>query len=347
MTLSLASAAPSASAGVDELRSAVAAAPDDLSLRRVFADALTDRGDPRGEFIMIQLERLRPELGADVHQQLDARAQALLSEHQAQWLPVDLTGVEVQFRAGFVAHITIADPLSFDRLAPLFEREPVTSLRLLNHRGLDLARLAALPWTERLKRLSLARLSLRALALSSQGLQPLIDSRRLRGLAHLEFIGHSFGDDGALVLAANVPHAMPSLTALTLSDCDLTEVGARALATEKWLGALRSLDLSANGLGPAGVDALAFARSPGHLASLVLDRTRMGDEGAKSLARAPRLASLRALSATHARIGGVGCQALLESPSLQRLEVLSLRGNAVGRKLEPVLQQRFPLSGLR
>ena len=59
-------------------------------------------------------------------------------------VPFDLTGIEVQFHAGFVDSVSLADPLAFDRLAPLFENEPVTTLRLLNHRGLDLARLAAL-----------------------------------------------------------------------------------------------------------------------------------------------------------------------------------------------------------
>jgi uncharacterized protein (TIGR02996 family) len=60
---------------VAELFADVAQNPDDDEIRQVLADALLERGDPRGEFIMLQLSDGDPK-----------RVRELLAEHAVEWL---------------------------------------------------------------------------------------------------------------------------------------------------------------------------------------------------------------------------------------------------------------------
>jgi uncharacterized protein (TIGR02996 family) len=65
-----------------ELLAAIVEAPTDLDRRQVYADYLLSIGDPRGEFIALQLAELRGTLD----QAGKARANALMSEHANAWL---------------------------------------------------------------------------------------------------------------------------------------------------------------------------------------------------------------------------------------------------------------------
>ncbi len=66
--------APAITRGADELVAAILAAPDDLALRTVYGDALSEAGDPRGELIALSLAGAAP-----------ARVRALIREHGAAW----------------------------------------------------------------------------------------------------------------------------------------------------------------------------------------------------------------------------------------------------------------------
>ncbi len=63
-----------------ELLEGIFATPDDDALRSVYADWLTDRGDPRGELIALQLERSR------TGKKAPAREKELLELHGKAWL---------------------------------------------------------------------------------------------------------------------------------------------------------------------------------------------------------------------------------------------------------------------
>lgn len=80
----------------EELLADIYRAPDDNGPREVYADWLSDRGDPRGEFIALQLRGDSAEA--------DKRIRALLREHEKQWLgPVaSVTKLRVWER-GFLA----------------------------------------------------------------------------------------------------------------------------------------------------------------------------------------------------------------------------------------------------
>lgn len=317
----------------------VLAHPDEDAPRLVYADWLSDRGDPRGELISVQCE-LDKTRDPDRFLELEARQVALLSAHGAEWVGrLAQEALQVQFRRGFVEQVTVLDAGALAAVGVLFEREPVRSLTFASTRGLDVPRLAAAPWLERIDALGL-RAAHREVGLTADEVGALLESRLLRKLSSLALRGHRLADVGALVLAANVPWALPSLAALIVEQDEVSEVGAQGLASTRWLGALDTLSLADNRLGDGGTEAIAFARRPGQLVSLDLSGNAMGTGGALALAQAPRLATLKALRLVRNRIGAKGVEALLESPFLKELEVLALDGNPMGQALRRRVEGR-------
>lgn len=91
--------ATSAKRSDDELLSAIYARPDDDEPRLVFADTLSERGDVRGEFIVLQVRR---QAGQGTHETL-ARERELFADpkRRAGWsLPLSSSG-DCTFRRGF------------------------------------------------------------------------------------------------------------------------------------------------------------------------------------------------------------------------------------------------------
>jgi uncharacterized protein (TIGR02996 family) len=83
----------------EDLLAAVYANPDDDAPRSVYADWLQERGDPRGEFIALQLEK-------SPTKEAQARIRELLKKHERAWLgPIEppVLKAAVVFRRGFVA----------------------------------------------------------------------------------------------------------------------------------------------------------------------------------------------------------------------------------------------------
>jgi uncharacterized protein (TIGR02996 family) len=92
-----------ASAGreLDALYAAVWARPDDDEPRQVLADFLSERGDPRGEFINLQMARHRNEITSDGKR----REKELLKLHKKDWLgPISrfIQAYYLRFERGFL-----------------------------------------------------------------------------------------------------------------------------------------------------------------------------------------------------------------------------------------------------
>ena len=101
-----------------ELLAAIYEHPEDDGARAVYADVLTERGDPRGELITLQLAR-EPSAAAQ------KRIQALLKAHQQEWIGplapfVAKQGLEL--RRGFLAgcQVKLKNEMDVQRVA----REP-------------------------------------------------------------------------------------------------------------------------------------------------------------------------------------------------------------------------------
>jgi uncharacterized protein (TIGR02996 family) len=72
----------------DALETALVENPDDLATHRAYADYLQEQGDPRGEFIQVQLALEDPEKTTAQRRALQAREQELLAEHEREWLGI-------------------------------------------------------------------------------------------------------------------------------------------------------------------------------------------------------------------------------------------------------------------
>lgn len=100
----------------DAFLAAIYAAPDDDAPRLVFADALTERGDVRGEFISLQLTRAKGNATPDGLKR--ERELCRDTKHKAQWaLPLS-QGAEATFARGFPVKLML-DPRSFKNLVGL------------------------------------------------------------------------------------------------------------------------------------------------------------------------------------------------------------------------------------
>jgi uncharacterized protein (TIGR02996 family) len=87
-----------------ELRHLIIERPDDFSLRRVFADSLIERGNPRGEFIRVQNDLADLGSTSPLRTRLTTHEGQLLRKHQTAWftpLRRERFRQTVQFTRGF------------------------------------------------------------------------------------------------------------------------------------------------------------------------------------------------------------------------------------------------------
>jgi uncharacterized protein (TIGR02996 family) len=124
------------------LEAAITENPDDLAAHMAYADHLMEQGDPRGEFVQVQLALEDPARPAKERKQLQRREAALLKEHRDAWLgalaphldlappsPSDVAG----FARGWLDQL-ILESLNPD-LARAMLQEPGT--RLLRRLAID------------------------------------------------------------------------------------------------------------------------------------------------------------------------------------------------------------------
>ena len=200
----------------DSLFQAVLADPDAEAPRAAFAGWLKQQGDPRGEFIELQLRASRSlrSNGFMARETLDAMAAAnkLREQHARQWTDgVEQIATEPRFYRGFVEGVTLDARTFLDRADELYARAPIRHLQLTGAKsalaelarsshlerivGLtitsssldddDVRTLAASPHIERLRRLDLARNRI-----GVAGYEALCASPHLKKLAFVNLIGN-------------------------------------------------------------------------------------------------------------------------------------------------------------
>jgi len=112
---------------VEALLQAIYDAPDDDAPRLVYADALLERGDPRGELITLQCRLAQRE-----DRELRKREQELLEAHGKQWLgelaPVVMAGY--RFERGFLAECRVENR-HLDRIRKLVGHRAWSTVRNL------------------------------------------------------------------------------------------------------------------------------------------------------------------------------------------------------------------------
>jgi uncharacterized protein (TIGR02996 family) len=227
--------------------------PDDDLPRLVLSDWLTDRGDPRGEFIHLQVRRFRlPEDDPD-SQAMGGRERTLLRKHALDWLgPLADFGSGWSFERGFMQLEVRGEFRRNAEVPDLSETAEALWLEGVTVRAkgkVDLSVLHRSGLLARLCRLDLSGvrgLSLRPLLWSvAAGLRTL--SLRDVCLFQLEV---------ELLAESTI---LSRLQTLDLSNNRLRDVSAFALAASGPLRNLKRLDVSENCFTAAGRDALAAA----------------------------------------------------------------------------------------
>lgn len=231
---------PRASAGLGEaaLRDAVAADVDDDAPRLVYADWLTERGDPLGEFIVLQCQ-LEKEPDPKKRAKLRSRVGSILLRYKALWLG-DLGKVitNVEFRRGFLTslaigpnHVASADEwrrlASDPRLRTVESIEPgrgnkrnfatfvgspeAMNLRVLHHVGAVESRAIAEGPPRRIRTLVVSKVP------ATKLLQELFTARGLPELARIE-AGAVVADTFAKLRAQVERRPLPSLREVAASS---------------------------------------------------------------------------------------------------------------------------------
>lgn len=276
-----------------QLLDQILAAPADDAPRRIYADWLAERADPRGELIQVQLElEAEPVIGADVglgtasrRARLVARNAELLATHGALWAGQVAPGARRwRFSRGFLAEVEYsAKSLLEARPAPAW----TLPLRLVLRECTDeqLSQAVALPLFAHVAALDLRFNDLSVAAIEALGRAELPALRRLE-------VQHITQPGVQELLRSPV---VEQLSALSLENFGLDAPACDALAAAK-LGRLRTLALDMNRIGDAGLARIAplFERAP--LEELSLNMNALTDASADLLIASPHLGALRSLA---------------------------------------------------
>jgi uncharacterized protein (TIGR02996 family) len=288
---------------LDDLLNALAERPHDDTLRQELARRLSERGDPRGEFILTQLalttaldEVGRARAAADCARANDRisslrqKSDALLAAHGKEWLG-RLSGLirNALWENGFPAFLSVDAKLFRDNAEELVRLAPtMTSLELVYDND------GPCP---------------------PQLIRDILNVPGLERVEHLYLRGR-WGDEGAELLAASP--RLKGLKTLFLADAGVGPRGAVALLGSDHLPQLEELNLSGNPIGGEGtLRMLALKQLPPSLRTLILDDAGIHDGAAALLAQSDILCSLQELSLQGNPLSVNGIRGLSEAPVLK------------------------------
>lgn len=292
-----------------KLIDAILGAPDDDGPRLVYADWLSQHGDPRGEFIQLQCTLGRTIFGslngvsktgkrpAEV-KALKLRELELLKKYEKQWLEGIRFFREWQWHRGFISSIT-GKAADFLQGAQALSRVPLEAAELTGYvPGLRAAMGATQP-----------HLTLRALDFRLNRL-----TAKTAGVLSMPFFSR--------------------LRQLSLGENDFSDPASiRPLAA---LTRLERLSLSATGLAPAGLEALAAAPFFPQLTHLVLGMNERLDASVVELLAGAR--KLEWLDLSRLNLDDRAAEALLA----RNFRYLDVSGPRISRRMQAELARRYP-----
>jgi uncharacterized protein (TIGR02996 family) len=366
-TPAAAPAAPASTPLRAALEAAIVADPDDRAAHMAYADHLQEQGDPRGEFIQVQLALEDEERSPRERKQLQAREGELLAEHRDAWLgglavgdfdeedaDEDSPADEVRFARGWVDRLVFRDfgGLKGRAVAQAPETRLLRELILESDdylrgqqagpkdpmpgrtlRASDL--LTASPYLGNVRLLRLGRLveegEEHRYYVSSPGVPDLV--ARMPRLEELYLLAGGYNP--ARLFALPTLQHLRILQVYHLQAYHPLDI----LAGNPVLGNLTHLLLHPHGYATAEEAFLdlaavrAVVRSP-HLKSLRHLQVRlctMGDAGCEEIVASGILKRLKVLDLRHGCISDAGARALGACPDLRNLELLDLQRNGLTR----------------
>jgi uncharacterized protein (TIGR02996 family) len=356
-TATTTTSAPAATPLRAAMESALVENPEDLAAHMAYADHLHEQGDPRGEFIQIQLALEQPTIGAAARKPLQKREEELLAAHQREWLGpmaafwLDEEVTDWQRQIGHFNQLT-------------WRRGWIDTLRIQNLSNPVAQAVVAQQQQFRLLR----ELKITDRDYDDPGFATLLtgtffgnvrffqigpddDQCHMEGEDTMSFIErmplleeiHTYARhvDTAALFRRSLPH----LRKLTVNH--LHEYPLEHLAANKSLTNLTHLSLWPHALEPddeaayitcAGASALF--RSP-HLKNLTHLQMRLsdtGDEGVAALVDSGLLKRLKTLDFYGGCITDEGARALAACKDLKHLESLNVGNNMIGNSGEAALR---------
>jgi uncharacterized protein (TIGR02996 family) len=344
------------------LEAALAADPDDLATRSAYADLLIEEGDPRGEYIRLQLAAEDKGQPADRLRAMEQQAFALRQQHEKDWLgPLDrfvnpprgpsvgemvAENVAVTFRRGWVHRIEVS--LLTDEIRDVIAAAPIARLlaeleirgNLIPYGGgpralvpTDLSPFGDSPNVRNLRRLVLGGEGVVWGDASETDFRELL--AHTPRLEHLELTADRIVP--TQVFAAKLPHLRT--LALTTNNHRLP---LAIFGYNDTLRNLNRLQIDLVELMPADDDDLDARRDPitpmdlqpfftsKHLTGLrhlALRLPGFGDAGVEELVASGLIDRLQGLDLCRCGITDDGAQALAACPAVRRLEYLHLDNN--------------------
>lgn len=305
-------------------------APEDDAPRLRAAEELAARGDPRGEFIKVQVELARLDPESEAADALALREKALLASYGAQWIDPIADGlIDWTFRRGFVEDVTLSAEALLQYGDNLVSTEPVRAIRVVDPGG-AIEELSKSTFLERIVRLTIGSDDGDAEPIGEEGLRELADSPHLANLRELAFGMEQFEEDGL----AGLGHAswLGSLTRLSLSGNAAGDEALQSFLAEATLTRLERLDLAATGAQSGAIMSLARSRAANTLRELILTDNQIGVPGLDALTGAGVLPQLVVLDLAATGLEPGNLAPLCRSALLARLTKLSIAHN---RKLTP------------
>ncbi|WP_422931793.1 TIGR02996 domain-containing protein [Singulisphaera sp. PoT] len=310
--------------------------PGDLAARLAYADALSARQDPLGEFIRLDCGLSDTPWVSDDNLGAWDRRYALLEAHAGSWLGplkgvVDCRRIE----RGLVDWVMLDLDAFLEHGAEIFGRYPVQSLAIRGIHG-RVAEFLASPWVDRIKELTLygpGAFGYGRRAESLSAFEPLDDddvaelaaSDRLRSLQGLDLEHHEGLGPRSVERILDSPWC-DRLEMLRLKWTAVGDEGARLIASSDRLESLRRLELTRCGLGEAGIRALADSPT---LARLGLTEficylnDDVDTDGYVRLLRSPVLAHVESIC-MEGHVGAEMVDALMTSDSLGCMKSLHM-----------------------
>jgi uncharacterized protein (TIGR02996 family) len=335
-------AAAKPSSQQEALEAALVENPDDLATHMAYADWLNENGDPRGEFIQVQLALEDPKVSAGDRKNLQKKEKALLKKHGREWLGE---------LAKWLLDRDKREDFARCKCEYHFARGWLDTLEAQNFTFAFCRTLARAPQTRLLRRLVLGEQ-----AFEEEGdferdedipedqqffvaLYPLLRARDLGNVRIFQLgeqvaekvDGGSFNCHTEGEAAAGLVKLMPKLEELYLLA---HSVDADQLFGLKTLHNLRVLQLYHNTSYPLAK--LAKNPSLGKLTHLLCHPHAMEEEpyirlpAVRALVHATNLPSLTHLRLRLSDMGDKGAAEIVNSGILKRLKVLDLRHGCIG-----------------
>ena len=329
------------------LEAALAADPDDLAAHSAYADHLVEQGDPRGEFIQVQLALEDESRTTTERQQLKERESTLRQQHQREWLgdlaPLLLDAGEATLRITFSfargwldalivpqIDVTALGLLGRSATARLLRRLHLDSILrtpavtvegpgLFDPAPAPAAEVIDFPCLENIEEFRLGAPGEHAAAVPWL-LALLAQQPRLRKLyLHANLQGNQ---DEALARLAN-------LSQLRVLEVNTDRFDLGVLAGNPALAKLTRLRvrLPANQIGLDCAGVLAVLRSLRRLKELRLGNCDHGDMLCRYFARRGLPAHLTILELSHSGLTNRMGHLLARSAGIERLELLDVTGN--------------------